>query len=44
MEPWEKGETGQRTKQKVQNDTEWKIDRRWGYIQRAGEEVQMLLL
>ena len=39
-----KGKTGQRTKQKVQNKTEWKIDRRWGYIRRAGEEVQMLPL
>lgn len=39
-----KGKTGQRTKQKVQNKTEWKIDRRWGYNQRAGEEAQMLPL
>lgn len=39
-----KGKTGWRTKQKVQNKTEWKIDRRWGYIQRAVEEVQMLPL
>ena len=39
-----KGKIGQRTKQKVQNKTEWKIDRRWGCIQRVGEEVQMFAL
>ena len=36
-----KGKIGQRTKQKVQNKTEYKIDRRWGCIQRTEEEVQM---
>lgn len=44
MKPWEKKEIGERTKQKVENEAEWKIDRRWGYFQRTREEMQMLQL
>lgn len=39
-----KKEIGERTKQKVENEAEWKIDRRWGYFQRTREEMQMLQL
>lgn len=45
MKPWgKKKEIGERTKQKVENEAEWKIDRRWGYFQRTREEMQMLQL
>lgn len=39
-----KKEIGQRTKQKVENEAEWKIDRRWGYFQTTREEMRMLQL